>query len=60
MTLYFSRLRKHLLGDLETTKRTLLALQEEVMSIQKGAREQENQTDETNPIYANQLQPNLS
>ena len=64
MTLYFSRLRKHLLGDLETTKRTLLALQEEVMSIQKGTREQENeqenQTDETNPIYANQLQPNLS
>ena len=60
MTLYFSRLRKHLLGDLETTKRTLLALQEEVVAIQKGTREKENQSDETNPIYANQLQPNLS
>ena len=60
MTLYFSRLRKHLLADLETTKRTLLALQEEVVAIQKGTREKENQSDETNPIYANQLQPNLS
>ena len=60
MTLYFSRLRNHLLADLETTKRTLLALQEEVVAIQKGTREKENQSDETNPIYANQLQPNLS
>ena len=59
MTLYFSRLRKHLLSDLDTTKRTLLALQEEIIAI-RGTREQEYQIDETNPIYANQLQPNLS
>ena len=44
VTLYFSRLRKHLRGDLETTRTVLLALEEQLrLIIQQQAQPDDGQ-----------------